>query len=96
MEITGQLIKEVWSKGTLIQGQDPESIRMDIYGVWIKLKDYNNVDSTHGWTIYQAKPMGEEGFKNPENLIPIHTHNNPIPLAGFNPSKDELLHEPII
>ena len=44
---------------------------MDIYGVWMKMKDYNNVDSVHGWTIYQVKPNGEKVLKNLDNLVPV-------------------------
>ncbi len=81
MEINGQLIREVWQKANPITGQDEEVFRLDIQGNWIRKKDFNNADSIYGWTIYAAH---ENDFSNIQSLIPLHTHNNPIPLAGNN------------
>src|SRR6185436_12233319 len=96
MEITGDLIKQVWAKATPIHGQDPEIFRIDTNGVWIRMKDYNNVDSIYGWTIYQVNPSDEGGLKNPNNLIPIHTQDNSIPLAGYNPPLKKVFQERFI
>jgi len=96
MEINGMLIKRVWAKAIPIQGQNPDVFRTDINGVWIRLKDYNNVDSIYGWTIYQLTSQKEEGTKNIMNLIPVHTHNNVIPLAGVNSSVEDSFKEKFI
>jgi len=93
MEINGSLIRQVWVKASPIHGQNPDIFRMDINGVWIRMKDYNNIDSLYGWTIYSL--MEKESNKT-NNLIPVHTHNNSIPLAGIDISIEKILGERFI
>lgn len=81
MEINGQLIRQVWEKGNQIVGQDPDVFRVDVQGCWIRKKDFNNSDSIYGWTIYST--LNNETFAKSGSLIPVHTYNNPIPLAGI-------------
>lgn len=75
MDINGELIRRVWSKASVIAGQDPENFRMDVSGTWIRLKDFNDEDSIYGWTIY-AIDGKEHKLSNLPHLIPIHTFNN--------------------
>ena len=96
MDITGELIKQVWAKATPIHGQDEEVFRLDTQGAWIRMKDYNNIDSIYGWTICEIQPSGEEGFNDINNLIPVHTQDNSVPLAGYSPSIDKLFREKFI
>jgi hypothetical protein len=85
MNITSEMIRIVWNKATSIAGQDDEIYRMDLSGVWIKMKDFNNPDSIYGWTIYSVDGS-EQNIQNINQLIPIHTHNNSVPISGINGS----------
>ena len=81
MELNGQMIRQVWEKASPILGQDSDVFRTDMQGSWIRKKDFNNGDSIYGWTIYSLNSIAIENQK-PEDLIPVHTHENQVPLAG--------------
>ena len=95
MEVNGQLIRQVWEKASPITGQDSEIFRLDMQGSWIRKKDFNNIDSLYGWTIYPLNSPAND-FSKLHELIPVHTHENQIPLAGIQSPTDMVFRESYI
>ena len=94
MEINGELIRRVWEKASVIRGQNPEVYRMDVNGKWIKMKEFNNTDSEYGWTIYSVDGS-DIAMHNLQELIPVHTYNNSVPLVGFVNNTAGLFQNPL-
>ncbi len=95
MEVNGQLIRKVWEKASPILGQDSELFRIDMQGRWIRKKDFNSIDSIYGWTIYPVNSPAND-FSDLGKLIPIHTHENQVPLAGIQSPTDMVFKEKYI
>jgi hypothetical protein len=94
MDINGELIRRVWEKASHIPGQDSSMYRMDVSGVWIRLKDFNDEDSVYGWTIHAVEGI-EHNLQNLDQLVPLHTFNN----HGISPllaASHKLLQEPLL
>jgi len=70
-----QIIREIWRKGEVIFDIDPDIIRRDFYGDWIKKDDYDNPNSVYGWTIEQVVPTSKGGNGEIKNLRPLHWKN---------------------
>ena len=95
MDINGELIRRVWEKASAIPGQDPEVYRIDMSGVWIRLKDYNDEDSVYGWTIYAVDGV-DRTLQNLPQLVPLHTFNNHSISGTLSGSGAEMLQDPLL
>ena len=74
----------IWGKGTVVDGYDPEVIRKDACGAWIKRSEYGNHESPFGWEIDHIFPVGKlRLYRVPpslvddvKNLRPLQWKNN--------------------
>ncbi len=70
------IILKIWRKGEIIFDINPDIIRRDLYGDWIKKDDYNNPDSVYGWVIFQLEPESMNGNTTGAELFPVNYRNN--------------------
>ena len=95
MDVNGELIRRVWEKASVIPGQDSDVYRIDMSGVWIRLKDYNDEESVYGWTIYAVDGV-DLALTNLARLVPLHTFNNHTINGTLSGSGAEMLQEPLL
>jgi HNH endonuclease len=72
----GTTIQAVWSKASVVPGNDPAIFRKDACGAWIKKSDYGNTDSQYGWEIDHNFPKAKGGTDDLSNLQPLQWENN--------------------
>jgi 5-methylcytosine-specific restriction endonuclease McrA len=78
-----------WSKAQIVPGRDPNVIRKDACGAWIKWSDYGDTNSEWGWEIDHIHPVSRGGTDHPNNLQALHWQNNRAKgdlIAGFVPA----------
>ena len=66
------LVLNVWEKGKVIKDLDPDEWRLDAYGNFIRLDEYGNRNSQHGWEIDHIDP---DGGPDHSNLRPLQWAN---------------------
>ena len=68
------IIDTLWNKANIVEGYDPDTLRKDACGAWIRKRDYQNSSSEYGWgidvIIEKAVDRG-----NISNLRPLHLMN---------------------
>lgn len=80
---------QAWSRAQIVTGWDPNAIRKDPCGAWIKWVEYGNTDSEWGWEIDHIHPVAHGGTDHPNNLQALHWKNNRAKgdsLTGFTPA----------
>lgn len=78
------LKKNVWQKGQVVDGFNPDLYRKDPCGAWIVWDKYGVQDSIYGWEIdhiYPKSRLEEQGFSadlidDLRNLRPMQHNNN--------------------
>lgn len=70
------IINQVWAKGIIIPGIDPNYVRKDICGATIFKSEYGNIDSKYGWEVDHIKPTSNHGTDDLFNLQPLQWENN--------------------
>ncbi len=69
-------IELVWRKGQPIPDYNPNEIRKDLCGAWIKRDNYGNTNSQWGWEIDHNHPVSKSGSDDLGNLQPLQWQNN--------------------
>lgn len=78
-----------WSKARIVPGRDPNIVRKDLCGAWIKWADYGDTSSEWGWEIDHIHPVARGGTNHPSNLQALHWQNNRAKgdsITGFTPA----------
>lgn len=68
--------KLVWDRAHRINGVDPDTMRQDYAGAWIRFEDYGNRNSQYGWEIDHLKPLSIGGAEDSSNYLPLQWQNN--------------------
>lgn len=84
MEVTNLLKRQVWEKGQVVTGFNPDLYRKDPCGAWIIWDKYGVQDSIYGWEIDHIFPqakLDKMGFSatlidDLKNLRPMQHENN--------------------
>ncbi|MDD3005841.1 HNH endonuclease signature motif containing protein [Flavobacterium sp.] len=76
MAFTEKQIQEVWEKGKVVPGNDPNIYRTDCCDAWIKRNEYGNRNSNYGWEIDHITPKSNDGGDELSNLRPLQWENN--------------------
>jgi hypothetical protein len=69
------IIKQVWDKGTIVDGYEKDLYRKDAAGAWIAFNSYGNKGSVFGWDIDHVWPIANGGGEDMINLRPLHLKN---------------------
>ena len=72
MEITDEVVAQVWEHGRVVDGHDPTTWRKDECGAWIRRGDHGSERSGFGWRVV-AVCVGEPA--GVEDLRPFHADN---------------------
>lgn len=88
MPFSVSLIQQVWEKGKVVTGHDPEKIRKDSADAWI-FRDKYSLETAGGWTIDHIYPLAKGGDNNLLNLRPLHWKNNQSKADDFPVYKTE-------
>ena len=70
-----ELIKELWNKGRVINGLNPDVYRKDACGALI-MRDKFGMENPFGWVIDHIFPVNLGGDDHMDNLRPLHWRNN--------------------
>ncbi|HNI43898.1 MAG TPA: HNH endonuclease signature motif containing protein [Chitinophagales bacterium] len=68
-------LEQIWNKGGVIDGKNPDKYRSDIYGNEMYRDSYGK-DSPMGWTVDHSKPVSKGGTNHLNNLQPMNTTAN--------------------
>ncbi len=71
-----KLIRQVWEKGQVVPGNDPNIWRQDACGAWINRNEYGNRGSQYGWEIDHIQSKDRGGSDSLSNLRPLQWQNN--------------------
>ena len=66
-------IQDVWEKGRIVSGNNPERWRKDDCNAWMGRGEYGDRDSQYGWEIDHIDPDGGDDLSN---LRPLQWANN--------------------
>lgn len=69
-------IEAVWRKGEVVHGHNPNQVRKDNCGAWMKKLEYGNTNSQYGWEIDHILPVSKGGSDALDNLQPLQWENN--------------------
>ena len=68
-------IQQVWEKGDIIRGKNPDLYRADKYGNQMYRPSYGKY-SEQGWNIDHSKPKSKGGTDHLNNLQPMNSRAN--------------------
>lgn len=72
MQLDEKLVQEVWEKGRVIPGRNPEEWRQDQCGAWLRRDQYDNGQSEFGWKALKTNSGGKHAT---DELQPFHWKN---------------------
>lgn len=68
-------IAEVWKKGVVVDGYDPNLYRRDCCGAWIACGKYGDTSNPYGWEVDYVVPKSMGGGEQLANLRPMNWRN---------------------
>jgi hypothetical protein len=68
-------LRQIWEKGAIVRGKDPNLYRMDIFGNLMYWHSYG-LDTPMGWSVDHSKPVSKGGTHHLNNLQPMQTTAN--------------------
>ncbi len=72
-----QMIQAVWNKAVVVSGADPNILRKDVCGAWIRRSEYGKTtEYGSGWEIDHIQPVSSDGADVIGNLQPLQWQNN--------------------
>jgi len=91
MILTENILKQIWNKGQIVDGYDPNVVRKDACGAWIKWEKYGDRHSAFGWEVDHIYPQAvlltkgasQDEIDNIQNLRPLHWLNNQTKGADY-------------
>lgn len=69
-------VEQVWIKGYVVAGYDPNIWRQDRFGCWMNRFEYGNRDSPFGWEFNHIISRSRGGSDDIVNLEPMYWANN--------------------
>lgn len=76
MSFSEYMIQQVWQKGRIVPGYDPNVWRKDECGAWIGRNYHGDRNSQYGWEIDHIRPESQGGSDELSNLRPLQWQNN--------------------
>ena len=70
-----ELIEQVWSRATSVEGRNPDIWRKDFAGAWMR-RDQYGVSCKYGWVVDHIQPKSSGGDDSLDNLQALHWRNN--------------------
>lgn len=70
-----KVIQQVWDKGSIIPGKNPDVYRKDAYGNTLYYSSYGK-HTAMGWQIDHKHPVSKGGSDSLRNLQPMQSHEN--------------------
>ena len=68
-------LDQIWDKGRIVRGKNPDLYRKDVYGN-IMFKPSYGKTSAMGWNVDHSKPQAKGGTDHLNNLQPMNSRAN--------------------
>ena len=75
MNLTNEIIEEIWQAARKVEGMDANMVRKDPCGAWIVRDKYRHPENEYGWEIDYIYPQSLGGDDNPQNIRAMHCAN---------------------